>query len=190
MRLDGRAPPATFAESAMGEGKTDTPLTARRARTPRPRGERLCMPQARLARDEQARSALRNPVQADQAQPVRRASRGAKPARRGLASASPLEKPPSRPERARTRLPYLNGKRSTQDGNAEMAAGVRDQSRMAATRCEARGNAREPDGTLCRDAVASQNSTNKTHAQLSPFNHFHKRFHILSRRNSRRFFGK
>ena len=40
----------------------------------------------------------------------------------------------------------LEGKRSEQAGNAETAGGVRDQSRMAETRHEARGNAREPDG--------------------------------------------
>jgi len=40
----------------------------------------------------------------------------------------------------------LEGKRSAQAGNAETAGGIRDQSRMAATRHEARGNAREPDG--------------------------------------------
>ena len=38
------------------------------------------------------------------------------------------------------------GKRSAQAGNAVEAGGVRDQSRMAVTRHEARGNAREPDG--------------------------------------------
>lgn len=42
------------------------------------------------------------------------------------------------------------GKRSAQAGSAETARGVRDQSRMAATRYEARGAAREPDGG-CRD---------------------------------------
>lgn len=40
----------------------------------------------------------------------------------------------------------LEGKRSAQAGNAEKAEGIRDQSRMAATRHGARGNAREPDG--------------------------------------------
>jgi len=38
------------------------------------------------------------------------------------------------------------GKRSAQARNKVEAGGVRDQSRMAATRYEARGNAREPDG--------------------------------------------
>jgi hypothetical protein len=38
------------------------------------------------------------------------------------------------------------GKRSAQARNEVEAGGVRDQSRMAATRQEARGNAREPDG--------------------------------------------
>mgnify|MGYP000920145380 CR=1 FL=1 len=38
------------------------------------------------------------------------------------------------------------GKRSAQAENEETARGVRDQSRMAVTRHEARGNAREPDG--------------------------------------------
>jgi len=42
------------------------------------------------------------------------------------------------------------GKRSAQ---ARWAGGVRYQSRMAATRHEAWGNAREPDGTMCRDAI-------------------------------------
>jgi hypothetical protein len=40
----------------------------------------------------------------------------------------------------------LEGKRSAQVDNAVTAAGIRDQSRKAATRHEARGNAREPDG--------------------------------------------
>jgi len=38
------------------------------------------------------------------------------------------------------------GKRSAQAGNEVEAGGVRDQSRMAVTRNEARGDAREPDG--------------------------------------------
>ena len=38
------------------------------------------------------------------------------------------------------------GKRSAQVRNEVEAGGVRDQSRMAATRYEAWGNAREPDG--------------------------------------------
>ena len=38
------------------------------------------------------------------------------------------------------------GKRSAQASNEVEAGGVRDQSRMAATRHEAWGNAREPDG--------------------------------------------
>lgn len=40
----------------------------------------------------------------------------------------------------------LEGKRSAQARSGERAGGIRDQSRMAATRHEARGNAREPDG--------------------------------------------
>lgn len=40
-------------------------------------------------------------------------------------------------------LHCLNGKRSAQ---AQRGGGVRDQSRMAVTRHEARGNAHEPDG--------------------------------------------
>ncbi len=44
------------------------------------------------------------------------------------------------------------GKRSAQAENEVEAGGVRDQSRMAMTRYEAWGNAREPDGTMCRDA--------------------------------------
>ena len=40
----------------------------------------------------------------------------------------------------------LEGKRSAQAGSAEKARGIRDQSRMAMTRHEAWGNAREPDG--------------------------------------------
>jgi len=40
----------------------------------------------------------------------------------------------------------LEGKRRAQARSEEMAGGIRDQSRMAATRYEARGNAREPDG--------------------------------------------
>lgn len=38
------------------------------------------------------------------------------------------------------------GKCSAQARNEVEAGGVRDQNRMAATRYEARGNAREPDG--------------------------------------------
>ena len=38
------------------------------------------------------------------------------------------------------------GKHSAQARNEENAGGVRDQSRMAATRHEARGTAQEPDG--------------------------------------------
>ncbi len=38
------------------------------------------------------------------------------------------------------------GKRSAQAGNEVEARGIRDQSRMAATRYKAWGNAREPDG--------------------------------------------
>jgi hypothetical protein len=44
------------------------------------------------------------------------------------------------------------GKRSAQARNEVEAGDVRDQSRMAVTRHEAWGNAREPDGTMCRDA--------------------------------------
>ena len=40
----------------------------------------------------------------------------------------------------------LEGKRRAQARSEETAGGIRDQSRMAATRYEARGNAREPDG--------------------------------------------
>ncbi|MFA7269705.1 MAG: hypothetical protein WC073_10215 [Sterolibacterium sp.] len=48
------------------------------------------------------------------------------------------------------------GKRSAQAKNAGMAGGVRDQSRMAMTRHEAWGNAREPDGgTPGRSSVAT-----------------------------------
>jgi hypothetical protein len=43
-------------------------------------------------------------------------------------------------------LHCLNGKRRAQARSEEKAGGVRDQSRMAVTRHEARGNAREPDG--------------------------------------------
>ena len=46
-------------------------------------------------------------------------------------------------------LHRLNGKLRAQ---AQRAGGVRDQSRMAATRHEARGTARESDGIMCRDA--------------------------------------
>lgn len=56
-RLDGQAPAATVAESAMKEGKTDTRPTARGATNPRPRGERPRVPQARLAGGRQARAA-------------------------------------------------------------------------------------------------------------------------------------
>ena len=40
----------------------------------------------------------------------------------------------------------LEGMRRAQARSEETAGGIRDQSRMAATRHEARGNAREPDG--------------------------------------------
>jgi hypothetical protein len=40
----------------------------------------------------------------------------------------------------------LEGKRRAQARSEETAGGIRDQSRMAATRHEAWGNAREPDG--------------------------------------------
>ena len=43
-------------------------------------------------------------------------------------------------------LHCLLGKRSAQAWSEEKAGGVRDQSRLVATRHEARGNAREPDG--------------------------------------------
>ncbi|MDO8250500.1 MAG: hypothetical protein Q7T78_12405 [Rhodoferax sp.] len=47
------------------------------------------------------------------------------------------------------------GKRSAQAENEETARGIRDQSRMAVTRYEAWGSAREPDGAMCRDAHLS-----------------------------------
>lgn len=61
------------------------------------------------------------------------------------------------------------GKRSAQAGNEEKAGGVRDQSRMAATRChEARGNAREPDGgTPGRGLEYSLNSEYCFYAEYS-----------------------
>lgn len=54
--------------------------------------------------------------------------------------------------------PLSQGKHSAQAGNAETAGGVRDQSRMAATRYEAWGNAREPDGGTpgCTDCCHMQ----------------------------------
>jgi hypothetical protein len=42
--------------------------------------------------------------------------------------------------------PMGQGMRRAQARSEETAGGIRDQSRMAATRYEARGNAREPDG--------------------------------------------
>ena len=51
------------------------------------------------------------------------------------------------------------GKRSAQAGNEVEAGGIRDQSRMAVTRNEARGNAREPDGgNAGMPSVGQQNS--------------------------------
>ena len=64
----------------------------------------------------------------------------------------------------------LEGKRRAQARSEETAGGIRDQSRMAATRHEAWGNAREPDGgnavtpwvyslrsKYCRNNVDSEN---------------------------------
>jgi len=120
-RLDGQAPRATVAGKSdeLGERRTaaDGPGDAL---NPTPRGERPCVPGARLA----------GWLLADQVQPVRRHSRGAKQGAAGMGCpADPLE-----------------GKRRAQARSGETAGGVRDQSRMAATRHETWGNAREPDG--------------------------------------------
>lgn len=105
----------------MNLGKDEQqPMGQRNALKPTPRGERPCVPAARLA----------GWLLADQVQPVRLYSRGAKQGAAGMGClADPLE-----------------GKRSAQARSGERAGGIRDQSRMAATRHEARGNAREPDG--------------------------------------------
>ena len=120
-RLDGQAPRATVAGESdeLGEKRTaaDGPGDALK---PTPRGERPCVPAARLA----------GWLLADQVQPVRLHSRGDKQGAAGMGCpADPLE-----------------GKHSAQARSGERAGGIRDQSRMAATRYEARGNAREPDG--------------------------------------------
>ena len=120
-RLDGQAPRATVAGESdeLGEKRTaaDGPGDALK---PAPRGERPCVPAARLA----------GWLLADQVQPVRLHSRGDKQGAAGMGCpADPLE-----------------GKHSAQARSGERAGGIRDQSRMAATRYEARGNAREPDG--------------------------------------------
>jgi len=120
-RLDGQAPRATVAGESdeLGEKRTaaDGPGDALK---PTPRGERPCVPAARLA----------GWLLADQVQPVRLHSRGAKQGAAGMGCpADPLE-----------------GKRRARARSEETAGGIRDQSRMAATRYEARGNAREPDG--------------------------------------------
>jgi len=47
-------------------------------------------------------------------------------------------------------LLYLNGKRRAQALKGRRRQGSKP---MAAIRHEARGNAREPDGTMCRDAL-------------------------------------
>ena len=120
-RLDGQAPRATVAGKSdeLGERRTAANGPGG-ALKPTPRGERPCVPAARLA----------GWLLVDQVQPVRLRSRGAKQGAAGMGCpADPLE-----------------GKRRAQARNEEKAGGIRDQSRMAATRHEARGNAREPDG--------------------------------------------
>ena len=120
-RLDGQAPRATVAGKSdeLGERRTAANGPGG-ALKPTPRGERPCVPAARLA----------SWLLADQVQPVRLHSRDAKQGAAGMGClADPLE-----------------GKRSAQARSGERAGGIRDQSRMAATRHEARGNAREPDG--------------------------------------------
>ena len=105
----------------MNLGKDEQrPMGQGDALKPTPRGERPCVPAARLA----------GWLLADQVQPVRLHSRGDKQGAAGMGCpADPLE-----------------GKHSAQARSGERAGGIRDQSRMAATRYEARGNAREPDG--------------------------------------------
>ncbi len=110
-------------QRSMGQGD---------ALNPTPRGERPCLPGARLA----------GCLLADQVQPVRLHSRGAKQGAAGMSCpADPME-----------------SKRRAQAGIEETAGGIRDQSRMAETRHEARGNARDPDGGTpgCPTAVSGR----------------------------------
>lgn len=120
-RLDGQAPRATVAGKSdeLGERRTAANGPGG-ALKPTPRGERPCVPAARLA----------GWLLVDQVQPVRCMRGAPSKARRGWA-VQPIP---------------VEGKRRAQARSEETAGGIRDQSRMAATRHEARGNAREPDG--------------------------------------------
>jgi hypothetical protein len=119
-RLDGQAPRATVAGKSdeLGERRTAANGPGG-ALKPTPRGERPCA-SGTPSWMAVGRSGATCSVHA----------RGAKQGAAGMGCpADPLE-----------------GKRRAQARSEETAGGIRDQSRMAATRHEARGNAREPDG--------------------------------------------